>query len=1046
MMAAGGASPGLAHAQIQAAMEHTRPWIYPLSSVAELADTLKVGDVFKSKDHCKAVVGALAISHNTPCGPFKPNRPDKLGARCICGVSCGWGIQFNAILGLTARVWKVTQYNPEHTGTGCASATFVSHPYNPPYNHFLLAHTLLGTVAPGKKTANSTVQSILANYLPYAVSQPILSNIKACAEKLLLSTAYMPAQVSPTLTAGYQNALLLNYTAKLRENGHIVSLTTQRGVTLRAFIVDAAKKAFLERQKSTRKAVPKQAFDSTYVLDDPFYQSIDPNADHVYTIMVSPSPARHLLSTCRRISQSDFAFCKGSIAGNFFNRTANDANHGVCHLVVGYVVGNENSDTWTIANEFTKEALPAYDERGQVDITDGSKGAKEATSVWENVLPFQCSNHRMENAKNHGGKLARLQYQQAVHATTYIELQALIAAFGDRLKHFVDAHSLESQFPAALLQKHNIFLHGTTTSNSSESVNHQALVARSCNSEFHLLETMVQMCYTNFYKHSQQMTNHMTNPSRSCPPAVFQELRKLHNRAQQEHSTASIRHLGNGVYCMLGDHLAAGNIHVNLKAPSLSNMCCAWAHLQQKPCIHIVSCLAHSKYDTFNFPDIKILHPSNTIEAWKAQYDTIEMTLPSNTGNIVDYMALQSANPTVSLTASSAPVTVLFAPVVPNPPGRPTKARQAAYKNPKKPRKCSKCGLIVVGHDARTCKGRSQVPASITGVHVSAAQPLVATTMTPFTYETQKLQWCLKHAINNLFAAECVTEQALKDAYIERGEPLFSNSNAGIGTTKECGDSTGYSCGTAVHILTKAGFTCKERLHGLSLGLVDGEDWAPVIGKIGALLCAGHHFTCITTLRLYPKPLWRHINSFPLVAYKDFDSAYELGKFIDTKMSNDRAAWSVIQLIKPPRTTIHIATGIHSNCMRTFEEEEEEENDGNNEGEDQDEEDDEDDERPTKRAKAADDETETQLTAKWAQYVTAAAHAQGRATRQIAKYVKPNCIELHKKILGVEGMRTVMSPTQKIAKVALLQACKYQGTEAEVKLVKACFSAVLAEA
>ena len=117
MMAAGGASPGLAHAEIQAAMEHTRPWIYPLSSLAELADTLKVGDVFKSKDHCKAVVGALAISHNTPCGPFKPNRLDKLGARCICGDSCDWGIQFNAILGLTARVWKVTQYNPEHTGT-----------------------------------------------------------------------------------------------------------------------------------------------------------------------------------------------------------------------------------------------------------------------------------------------------------------------------------------------------------------------------------------------------------------------------------------------------------------------------------------------------------------------------------------------------------------------------------------------------------------------------------------------------------------------------------------------------------------------------------------------------------------------------------------------------------------------------------------------------------------------------------------------------------------------------------------------------------------
>lgn len=47
MMAASGASLGLAHAEIQAAMEHTRPWIYPLLSLAGLAGALKVGDVFK---------------------------------------------------------------------------------------------------------------------------------------------------------------------------------------------------------------------------------------------------------------------------------------------------------------------------------------------------------------------------------------------------------------------------------------------------------------------------------------------------------------------------------------------------------------------------------------------------------------------------------------------------------------------------------------------------------------------------------------------------------------------------------------------------------------------------------------------------------------------------------------------------------------------------------------------------------------------------------------------------------------------------------------
>ena len=146
MMAAGGASPRLAHAKIQAAMENTRPWIYPLSSLAQLAKTLKVGDVFKSRDHCKAVVGALAVSHNTPFEAFKPNLPDKLGARCVCGASCDSGIRFNAILGPAARACKVTDCNPKHSGTRCAAATFASHPYNPPCNHYLLAHTLLGSV------------------------------------------------------------------------------------------------------------------------------------------------------------------------------------------------------------------------------------------------------------------------------------------------------------------------------------------------------------------------------------------------------------------------------------------------------------------------------------------------------------------------------------------------------------------------------------------------------------------------------------------------------------------------------------------------------------------------------------------------------------------------------------------------------------------------------------------------------------------------------------------------------------------------------------
>ena len=94
---------------VQAAIQSRRPYIYPLATIPQLVQNLKVGDKFKSQDDCKAVIGALAIFHNTPFRNFNPNRPTRVGARCICGESCSWGIRFAGVFSLDFFCRKLKQ-------------------------------------------------------------------------------------------------------------------------------------------------------------------------------------------------------------------------------------------------------------------------------------------------------------------------------------------------------------------------------------------------------------------------------------------------------------------------------------------------------------------------------------------------------------------------------------------------------------------------------------------------------------------------------------------------------------------------------------------------------------------------------------------------------------------------------------------------------------------------------------------------------------------------------------------------------------------------
>ena len=294
-----------------------------------------------------------------------------------------------------------------------------------------------------------------------------------------------------------------------------------------------------------------------------------------------------------------------------FSLVANDANHHVCHLVIGYVAGNETAESWKIALDFAKQNLPSFDVAHQVLLTDGSKGAADAMSTFDHAHHFLCSNHRHENAKKLRKDPAML-YNQCVQATSTLELQSLLSVCDGKLQGFIKKHALHMQFPIALLETHRISLHGVTTTNSVESVNNAALLSRQANSEFNLITGLVEMMHKHYYSHKEKCWATKS----TLPPTVARKINALGEVATKNrgHAPGWIKGIGNHTYNMLARHTTTGYVTTNLAAESLDKMCCAAPRLKQFPCIHIVSAMLFEGADVASTcddvsPRIQKYHP-----------------------------------------------------------------------------------------------------------------------------------------------------------------------------------------------------------------------------------------------------------------------------------------------------------------------------------------------------------------------------------------------------------------------------------------------------
>ena len=135
----------------------------------------------------------------------------------------------------------------------------------------------------------------------------------------------------------------------------------------------------------------------------------------------------------------------------------------------------------------------------------------------------------------------------------------------------------------------------------------------------------------------------------------------------------------------------------------LDARCCARSRRDKIVCVHQAAAARAKGIDVGT-----LVHPSDTVIAWKKQYAFCPVfSVPTGT---------VQRGPTASIKLKvddEHEVQIIEPPMSAYPRGRPKKKRIESLVKPKKLRKCGKCKQMVDDHDARTCKGIGEVPASL---------------------------------------------------------------------------------------------------------------------------------------------------------------------------------------------------------------------------------------------------------------------------------------------------------------------------------------------
>ena len=494
----------------------------------------------------------------------------------------------------------------------------------------------------------------------------------------------------------------------VRTAGHRVDVFVKSGAEFKKIMLELAKakhtRMVKENKKRHRQAPTK--FRQADITGSSEYKAIDDDRHYFYAFMVRPSTAAHLHQTCRRVSCTDMAHIKGFYAGNIYYRYAFDANHHMVPLVMGYVCGNESEASHDVGNAFTTVALPAYDAPSQVDVSDGDKGQYGSfKKKLTNATPFLCTNHGREAAAQKGNKESAAEYFAAAKACTMEDLARVKAKFSGATRKFTAKYQDEHIFMAAL-QSSSCHLHGVTTEQGAEVQNAASAEFRMCNTPEAILMGMMKL-------HARQHNEHVRNCKQGQEKQnvvtmwMKYRLAKLAITAQREYKVVRCIDAGDAVYEVDNPrNLASIGFTVKLNNPDWETRCCKVCARDRQPCAKMVAAaMAHG------MPLCELVHSTDTQAAWNAQYPDDAATFDLPAGGASPVAPASPDFSSLKLVESDDTATQFWMPPFNAAPrGRPKIVRQQALAAPRrKPTRCSKCNRMVTDHDARTCKGVSEL-------------------------------------------------------------------------------------------------------------------------------------------------------------------------------------------------------------------------------------------------------------------------------------------------------------------------------------------------
>jgi len=879
-------------------MEVARPLEVPMpkfyTAEGRKALVLRKGFSSPTRDDVFTALGAWAIKTSKPFkldnSRMKRSRTKQRDIWATCyDKNCKFRIHFqlgegrddsmlvdgSMAAGAIAPEWTIVDDVIAHScGLGFDSEVVKKAKFGP-FPRKVLAMALLERLSletPSKKLGAEQHAVTLKEFLGYMPSLAFVGKVKQEAKKIFYTSHQVPlGSVSNGDFECCGMVRLGQLVEALRECGHRVDITTQKGAKLRSIAIANARSQH-QREQEKRPKGNRTAFNENAVRASKFYLSIDDKQDYLHSLLFAPSSSMQQFPSLRRVSYSDMAHVSSCAGGVIYARLALDVDHKQVPLVVGYFADNENQRCHALANKFTADAYKTFDERGQVDVTDGHKGGRAAgLDCFQHVQSFLCNNHTAKNMLQKHGKKGKALLMQAQWATSMEQLGFVKKSMTPAMRQYVERVGTdEMQFQVAA-SKQGVMLYGNITTNVAESFNKDAKALRAAASEFAIVEGLVHLCFSRFEKAKDNYKKYCTPTGKRTTgspltPYIERSISTLERKGYGyvvkalSSNTFSVKSYSEGATTNIVNlNNTDSSWNAKLHAPGgvdFAKLCCGKCAMTHFPCAKVICALGQLDETAGIRSTVKSwLDLGDTLSQWSKQWQPFlqghaAFQLPQRLNDVPVPMLSQG----VKLEqASLTNTTIASPPLLPMPACRPkgTVTTGLTIWGQRKPKRIK---------TEAGCPGRSGLPR-----------------VRSFVYEAQVGLLCAKHAINNLFAIkDFVTLDLLDNNIVPTAKPQGRKDGYSVSTVEEC-------------LMNEKGVTLRNLLPGSAKQPMPrtANEWRERSLPIGLILhqeCAPHrvgHFVALKSIAREEGVFWRYIDS-NTDSYQDFKTPDELAKHMNS--------------------------------------------------------------------------------------------------------------------------------------------------------------------